>query len=181
MLCSGRLPDGLPQVPLSKAVHGGADDLRSGLCHQNLRLYRRVPGAGNPGSAAGHQPFRGLLHRRGRRHPLRPRRGEKRRPRSYPFHGGQTGGGRRFPLSGRFSGTDGGGRAEQARRGKLYKMRRDGLFRLSPQRTSGSVRPDDGQRVRLPEEESGRADGSVRHAGRGRRGGQSADPQAQGA
>ncbi len=48
-------------------------------------------------------------------------------------------------------------------------------FRLSPQRTSGSVRPDDGQRVRLPEEESGRADGSVRHAGRGRRGGQSAD------
>ena len=65
VLCRGRLPDGLPQVPLSKAVHGGADDLRSGLCDQNLRLYRRVPGAGNPGSAAGHQPFRGLLHRRG--------------------------------------------------------------------------------------------------------------------
>ena len=30
---------------------------------------------------------------------------------------------------------------------------------------------DDGQRVRQPEEESGRPDGPVRHAGRGRRGG----------
>ncbi len=39
---------------------------RSGLYDQNLRLYRRVQGAGNPGSAAGHQPFRGLFHRRGR-------------------------------------------------------------------------------------------------------------------
>ena len=96
-----------------RRVHGGADDLRSGLRHQNFRIHRRMPGAWGSGSAApGHQSLpRTTFTVERRRHPLRPRRREERWPRPHPFHGhARTGGGRPLSVSLEdFAGTDAGG------------------------------------------------------------------------
>ncbi len=81
-----RLPDGLPEGPLPRRVHGRPADLRNGRHGQDRRVHRRVPGDGRRGDGPGHQRQRRRFHaavqgdrpRGQRRDPLRTGGGQGR-------------------------------------------------------------------------------------------------------
>ena len=79
-----RLPDGVPQAPLHRRVHGGAAvqrDRRRQQARHHGRAHRRRQEARRRGAAAGRQPQRDRLHRRRRQDRLRPGRHQGLRPR----------------------------------------------------------------------------------------------------
>ena len=80
LLRPGRLPDGLPQGELHRRVHDQRPDRGPRHGREGRRGDRRVPPDGDRGPAPGRPPLRRRVHGRGRRDPVRPARGQERRP-----------------------------------------------------------------------------------------------------
>ena len=81
LLRADLLPHRLPQGQLPGRVHGGGDLLGDEHQRQGALLRQPLRGNGHRRAAAGRQRLRPQLRRRRQRDPLRPRRGEERRPR----------------------------------------------------------------------------------------------------
>ncbi len=81
LLRADLLPHRLPQGQLPGRVHGGGDLLGDEHQRQGALLRQPLRGNGHRSPAAGRQRLRPQLRRLRQRDPLRPRRGEERRPR----------------------------------------------------------------------------------------------------
>ena len=80
LLRADRLPDRLPEGELPGRVHGGGDLLGDVDEGQGAVLRQPLRGDGDRGAAARRQLLRPRLRRLRQQHPLRPRRGQERRP-----------------------------------------------------------------------------------------------------
>ena len=80
LLRADRLPHRLPQGQLPGRVHGGGDLLGDEHQRQGAVLRQPLRGDGDRGAAARRQLLRPQLRRLRERDPLRPRRGQERRP-----------------------------------------------------------------------------------------------------
>ena len=88
-----RRADGVAEIALSRAVHGGADEQLLRQFRQGGLLYPDLPKARHPRAAAGREQLAGEVLRGGRGHPLWLCGGEKPRPRGHTGH--------RLPSAGR--------------------------------------------------------------------------------
>ena len=89
-----RRADGVAEIALSRAVHGGADEQLLRQFRQGGLLHPDLPKARHPRAAAGREPFAGEVLRGGRGHPLWLCGREKPRPRGHPSHRCRARGGR---------------------------------------------------------------------------------------
>jgi hypothetical protein len=73
-----RVPHRVAEGVLPHALHGGGALVGNGQDRQRREVHQRDGGDGDQPSAARHQRIELLVHGRRRKHPLRPRRGERR-------------------------------------------------------------------------------------------------------
>ena len=100
LLRADLLPHRLPQGQLPGRVHGGGDLLGDEHQRQGAVLRQPLRGDGDRGAAARRQLLRPQLRRQRERDPLRPRRGQERRPLGGRGDPARPRGRRRSPRSG---------------------------------------------------------------------------------
>ena len=142
LLRADRLPDRVPQGQPHGRLHDRGADRLPVERGEGRRRGRRVPPDGDRGPAAGRPPQPPRVHRRGRRHPVRPAGGQERRPgRDRIDHRGARGG-RRVPLADRLLHADRppAGQPEGAR-GAGQGRARSTRSGIRPRSCSGSTTP----------------------------------------